>query len=202
MTIIRFNYTMDGKARPRAPQVLIVDFVEGAPTICMYTGMYTAHEVRDMPKQSAGLLMYRRTGQDIEVLLVHPGGPFWAKKDLGAWSIPKGEFTADEDPLAAAQREFGEETGMRPDGPFARLVPIRQPSGKTIHAWAFEGNCDADAIRSNSFSMEWPPRSGRQQEFPEVDRAGWFTVDVAKEKIIKGQLGFIEELARLAQQDS
>ena len=151
-------------------------------------------------KQSAGFLMYRRTGSGIEIFLVHPGGPFWAKKDLGAWSIPKGEFTADEDPLAAAQREFEEETSIRPEGPFTRLAPIRQPSGKTIHAWAFEGDCAADATRSNSFSMEWPPRSGRQQEFPEVDRAEWFTIEVAKEKIIKGQLGFIEELTRLARQ--
>jgi predicted NUDIX family NTP pyrophosphohydrolase len=149
-----------------------------------------------MPKQSAGLLMYRRTGSGLEVFLVHPGGPFWAKKDLGAWSIPKGELAANEDPLVAAQREFEEETGMRPDGLFIRLTPIKQPSGKTIHAWAFEGDCDADAIRSNSFSMEWPPRSGRQQEFPEVDRAEWFTIEVAKEKIVKGQSGFIQELER------
>ena len=149
-----------------------------------------------MPKQSAGLLMYRRTGSGLEVFLVHPGGPFWAKKDLGAWSIPKGELAANEDPLVAAQREFEEETGMRPDGLFIRLTPIKQPSGKTIHAWAFEGDCNADAIRSNSFSMEWPPRSGRQQEFPEVDRAEWFTIEVAKEKIVKGQSGFIQELER------
>lgn len=147
-----------------------------------------------MPKQSAGLLMYRRVGKEVEVLLVHPGGPFWARKDIGAWSIPKGEFTADEDPLAAAQREFEEETGIRPDGSFIQLAPIKQPSGKTIHAWAFEGDCDADAIHSNTFSMEWPPRSGRQEEFPEVDKAGWFTIDIAKEKIIRGQRGFIEEL--------
>jgi len=117
-------------------------------------------------KQSAGLLMYRRRDGRMEVFLVHPGGPFWAKKDAAAWSIPKGEFAADEDPLAAAQREFAEETGLTPSGPFTALTPIKQTGGKIVQAWAVEGDCDPAAVRSNTFTMEWPPRSGRRQEFP------------------------------------
>ena len=150
-----------------------------------------------MAKHSAGLLMYRRRQGVLEVFLVHPGGPLWARKDLGSWTIPKGEFIAAEDPLAAARREFAEETGLPAAGPFLALTPIRQPSGKTIQAWAFPGDCDARAIRSNTFAMEWPPRSGQQEIFPEVDRAEWFQVDLAKDKIIKGQVGFLEELQRL-----
>jgi len=128
-----------------------------------------------MANNSAGLLMYRHRGGILQVFLVHPGGPYWAKKDLGSWSIPKGEFTPDEDPLEAAKREFEEETGFSASGPFSPLTPIKQPSGKIVQAWAFEGDGDPSAIKSNTFSMEWPPRSGKYQEFPEVDRAGWFT---------------------------
>jgi predicted NUDIX family NTP pyrophosphohydrolase len=145
-------------------------------------------------KESAGLLMYRLRNSTLEVFLVHPGGPYWAKKDLGAWSIPKGEFEAGEDRLDAAKREFQEETGFLPEGNFIALNPIKQPGGKLVHAWMVKGDCDAKAIVSNRFSMEWPPRSGKRQEFPEVDRAEWFTIDAAKKKILKGQVGFLEEL--------
>ena len=148
-----------------------------------------------MPKRSAGLLMYRRSGGHLEVLLVHPGGPFWMNKDLGAWTIPKGEYTGDEEPLAAAMREFQEETGLVASGPFRPLTPIKQPGGKIVHAWAFEGDCDAGALKSNNFSLEWPRGSGRMQEFPEVDRAGWFRIEDARRKILPSQTGFLEELA-------
>lgn len=147
-----------------------------------------------MPKHSAALLLYRRRQGVLEVFLVHPGGPFWAKKDAGAWSLPKGEYSPPEDPLAAARREFQEETGLAAAGDFIPLTPLRQPSGKLIHAWAVAGDCDAGAIRSNTFTLEWPPRSGLRQEFPEVDRAAWFTLEAAREKIIKGQAPFLEEL--------
>jgi len=150
-----------------------------------------------MPKTSAGLLMYRSQEEVFEVFLVHPGGPFWAKKDLGSWSIPKGEFDPDDDPLASAKREFEEETGFAAVGEFKLLAPLKQPSGKIVHAWAFEGDCDPKAINSNTFSIEWPPWSGKMQAFPEVDRAGWFTIDAAKKKILKGQVGFLEELQDL-----
>jgi predicted NUDIX family NTP pyrophosphohydrolase len=150
-----------------------------------------------MPKKSAGLLMYRRRRGVFQVFLVHPGGPFWQKKDAGSWSIPKGEYLPGEDPLEAAKREFQEETSVEASGEFIALTPRKQPNGKIISAWAFEGDCDASAIKSNTFLTEWPPRSGRQQEFPEVDRAGWFSVPVAKEKIIKGQSGFLEELTQV-----
>jgi predicted NUDIX family NTP pyrophosphohydrolase len=150
-----------------------------------------------MPKKSAGLLMYRWRHRILEVFLVHPGGPFWQKKDLGSWSIPKGEYTAEEDPLEVAKREFQEETGFEASGEFVPLTSRRQPSGKVIIAWALEGDCDASTIKSNTFSMEWPPRSGKQQEFPEVDRAGWFSIPDAKEKIIKGQSSFIDELTQI-----
>lgn len=149
----------------------------------------------DMSKKSAGLLMYRWRNGILEVLLVHPGGPFWTKKDVGSWSIPKGEYTSEEeDPLEVAKREFHEETGFTASGEFIPLTPLKQPSGKIITSWAFEGDCDASAIKSNTFVIEWPPHSGRQQEFPEVDRAGWFSIPAAKEKIIKGQAGFLDEL--------
>ena len=139
--------------------------------------------------------MYRSREGSLEVLLVHPGGPFWAKKDEGAWSIPKGEFNIDtEDPLEAARREFEEETGFTPEGGFISLDTLAQSSMKIVHAWAVEGDCDAAHIKSNTFSMEWPPRSGKQQEFPEVDRAGWFAVETAKTKILKGQTAFIDRL--------
>jgi len=147
-----------------------------------------------MSKQSAGLLMYRFHDGNLEIFLVHMGGPYWAKKDLGAWSIPKGEYESGEDPFEAAKREFLEETGFAAIGKFTRLKDLKQPGGKVISVWAFEGDCDAKAIRSNTFSMEWPPRSGQFREFPEVDRAEWFRPEVAKEKILKGQRLFIEEL--------
>ncbi len=150
-----------------------------------------------MPKKSAGLLMYRRRRGVLEVFLVHPGGPFWQKKDGGSWSIPKGEYTSGEDPLEVAKREFREETSFDVSGEFIPLTPRKQPSGKLITAWALEGDCDASAIKSNTFLMEWPPRSGGQREFPEVDRAGWFSMSVAKEKITKGQSGFLDELAQI-----
>lgn len=151
-----------------------------------------------MAKQSAGLLMYRRRHGSLEIFLVHPGGPFWARKDLGAWSIPKGEFS-DEDPLQAARREFEEETGFPVSAgeAFLPLEAVRQPGGKTVHAWAFEGDCDAEEVTSNTFSMEWPRGSGREQEFPEVDRAEWFTLDTARTKILKGQRPLLEQLAGL-----
>ncbi len=152
-----------------------------------------------MPKHSAGLLLYRRRPGGLEVLLVHPGGPFWAGKDEGAWSIPKGEYPPDEDPLAAAYREFKEETCCSAQGEVSPLTTLKQPSGKIIQAWALEGDCDADAIRSNTFSLEWPPNSGRRQEFPEVDRAAWFPLEIARKKIIRGQAGFLEELGHILQ---
>jgi predicted NUDIX family NTP pyrophosphohydrolase len=131
---------------------------------------------------------------------VHPGGPFWARRDQGAWSIPKGEYAPGEDPLAAARREFAEETGILADGDAIALSPIRQKGGKLIRAFALEGDCDPSAIESNRFTMEWPPRSGRQQEFPEVDRAGWFTLDAARKKLLDAQVALVEELARLLEQ--
>jgi predicted NUDIX family NTP pyrophosphohydrolase len=147
-----------------------------------------------MPKVSAGILMYRRRGNDMEVFLVHPGGPFWSGKDDGAWSIPKGLINPDEDALSAAQREFTEETGFTASGPFVRLAPITQPGGKKVHAWALESDCDPSAIRSNTFSMEWPPRSGNWKEFPEVNRAEWFSLKEAEKKINRGQLPLLDEL--------
>jgi predicted NUDIX family NTP pyrophosphohydrolase len=151
----------------------------------------------NMAKKSAGLLMFRRGSGVVEVFLVHPGGPFWARKDEGVWSIPKGEYAPGEDPFEAARREFQEETGFQAGGDLIPLTPRKQPSGKVISAWAVEGDCDASAIKSNTFSMEWPPRSGKQQEFPEVDRAGWFTIPAAKEKILKGQAPFLDELMEI-----
>ena len=138
--------------------------------------------------------MYRTCNQRLELFLVHPGGPFWARKDEGAWSIPKGEYSDDEDPLKAATREFEEETGFEAVGEMLELTAIKQQGGKIVRAWAVEGDCDATAIKSNTFSMEWPPRSGKSREFPEIDRAEWFDVKQAREKILKGQIGLIEEL--------
>jgi predicted NUDIX family NTP pyrophosphohydrolase len=149
-----------------------------------------------MERKSAGLLMYRRRDRHVEVLLIHPGGPFWATKDDGAWSIPKGEFT-NEEPLEAAKREFREETGFSVDGDFQSLAPIKQAGGKTVHAWAVAGDCDADAIRSNTFTMEWPPRSGQLKAYPEADRAAWFSLPQAREKILKSQQPLLDELERL-----
>ncbi len=148
-----------------------------------------------MPKRSAGLLMYRRSRGTLEVLLVHPGGPFWEKKDLGSWSIPKGEYEAGEEALAAATREFQEETGLVAEGPYTPLTPIRQQGGKLVQAWAFEGDCDAESLKSTTFSLEWPPGSGRRREFPEVDRAGWFGIEEAKRKILPAQADLLDELA-------
>ena len=150
-----------------------------------------------MPKRSAGLLMFRRLDSEIQVFLVHPGGPFWKKKDKGAWSIPKGEYQEGENPLDAAKREFDEETGMKAQGEFIELGQIKQPGGKIIAAWAFKGDCSPNAIRSNSFSMEWPPKSGHKQDFPEVDRADWFALHEARKRILKGQVGFLDRLVRL-----
>jgi len=150
-----------------------------------------------MAKKSAGLLLYREGSGGLQVLLVHPGGPFWARKDDGAWSIPKGELADGEDPLAAAEREFEEETGARPSGDFIPLDPLKQPGGKLVFAWALRADFDTASLRSNMFSMEWPPRSGRHSEFPEVDRAGWFGMDEARRKILKGQAGFLDQVIRL-----
>jgi predicted NUDIX family NTP pyrophosphohydrolase len=147
-----------------------------------------------MAQKSAGILMYRGTGSELAVLLVHPGGPFWAKRDDGAWSIPKGLYTGDADPLSAARREFHEETGALVDGPFRELGEFRQPSGKTIAAWAVEGEFDPHKLQSNTLAMEWPPKSGLQREFAEVDRAGWFRPAEAMCKIVTGQKPILEKL--------
>ena len=152
-----------------------------------------------MTTLSAGLLLYRRAGDDIEVLLVHPGGPFWAKKDDGAWSVPKGEYEEGEDPLDAAKREFSEELGADPPDVRAAafLGELRQPSGKRVSAWALEGDLDVTDVWSNTFTMEWPPRSGRTAEFPEVDRAGWFALEAARRKLLRGQVPFVDALASM-----
>jgi len=150
-------------------------------------------------KKSAGILLYRMVKEKPEVLLVHPGGPFWKNKDEGAWSVPKGEFTDDEDALDAAKREFEEETGFSCKGDFIALSPVKLKSGKTVYAWALEKNIDADQIKSNEFEMEWPPKSGKKQRFPEIDRAVWFTPAVAKQKINLSQCAFIDELVSLLQ---
>jgi predicted NUDIX family NTP pyrophosphohydrolase len=150
-----------------------------------------------MSRISAGLLMYRLNGGVIQFLLAHPGGPFFQNKDEGHWSIPKGEQDAGEDLLVTAQREFEEETGVKPTGPFLPLAPIVQKGGKIVHAWAFQGDCDTAAIRSNTFTMEWPPKSGRQQEFPEIDRAEFFDLAMARKKIKTGQEALIEELVAI-----
>jgi predicted NUDIX family NTP pyrophosphohydrolase len=149
-----------------------------------------------MPKISAGLLLYRIRDGAPEFLLVHPGGPFWKNKDDGAWSIPKGEIGDNEEPLAAAIREFEEELGFKPSGPFIELTPIKQKAGKLVHAWAFSGDCAPTQIKSNTFSMEWPPKSGKRAEFPEVDRAEFFNLEAAKTKINQAQIPLLEELQR------
>ena len=150
-----------------------------------------------MAKKSAGIVLYRYRDSTLEIFLVHPGGPFWKNKDSGAWSIPKGEFDLREDPLQAASREFHEETGCSVDGSFIALGPVRQAGGKIVHAWAVEGDCEAESISSNSFTIEWPPRSRQRKEFPEVDRAGWFSLQLAREKILKGQLMLLDKLQRI-----
>jgi predicted NUDIX family NTP pyrophosphohydrolase len=152
---------------------------------------------RTMAKQSAGLLVYRKRAGKLEVLLVHPGGPFWGNKDAGAWSIPKGEFTEDEDPLAAAKREFLEELGISVDGAFIELKPIKQRSGKTVYAWAVEAELDVSCFTSNTFKIELPRGSGKFQEFPEVDRAEWFDLETAREKMNEAQCQFLDQLESL-----
>lgn len=144
-------------------------------------------------RKSAGLLLFRKTCEQPEFFLVHPGGPFWKGKEKGAWSIPKGEFT-NEEPLAAAIREFKEETGIDVTGEFVPLTPVKMKSGKLIYAWAVEGNADADNITSNHFDLEWPPRSGKRLSVPEVDKAGWFTSSIALELVNPSQAAFLNEL--------
>ena len=147
-----------------------------------------------MAKRSAGLLLFRRRGEVIEVFLVHPGGPFWAKKELGAWSIPKGEFAEGEDPLAAAQREFTEETGFAAPRDAVALGELKQAGGKMVMVWAAEGDCDPEKLVSNRCEIEWPPRSGRKMEIPEVDRGAWYAMDKARERILQSQQPFLERL--------
>ena len=149
-----------------------------------------------MAKLSAGLLLFRRIDRHLELFLVHPGGPFWARKDDGAWSLPKGEYSDAENPLEAAKREFQEETNISVDGDFLPLGELRQPSGKVITAWALEKDVDPTLVKSNLFSMEWPPKSGKTQDFPEVDRAAWFPLSQARTKLLKGQVAFINRLAK------
>ncbi|HUH66606.1 MAG TPA: NUDIX domain-containing protein [Syntrophales bacterium] len=152
-----------------------------------------------MTRKSAGLLLYRRRGKNTEVFLVHPGGPIWAGRDAGAWSIPKGEFGPEEDPLRAARREFEEETGssFKTESSFIPLKPVKQRNNKLVYAWAVEGDSDAGPVASNTFSLEWPPRSGTIREFPEIDRAAWFTIEEARKKIFNGQIGLLDELEKI-----
>jgi predicted NUDIX family NTP pyrophosphohydrolase len=150
-----------------------------------------------MAKKSAGLLMYRVRNGKLEVLLVHLGGPFWMKKDAGAWFVPKGEVEPGEDELGAAKREFKEETGFDPGDELQPLGSVKHKSGKTVTAWAFEGDCDPSALRSNTFTIEWPPRSGKQREFPEIDRADFFAIDAAREKIHPAEYDFVLRLQSL-----
>ena len=152
-----------------------------------------------MKKLSAGILLYRLCGGEVEVFLVHPGGPYWTRKDEGAWSIPKGEYEAGEDPLRTAKREFYEETGFEVCGSFHPLAPLRQPSGKVVSAWAVQGDVNAAAVKSNTFVLEWPPHSGKTQEFPEVDRGAWFDLPTARMKLQPGQRAFLDQLQQLLQ---
>ena len=149
-----------------------------------------------MVKQSAGLLMYRHSHSELEVLLVHPGGPLFAKKEFGVWSIPKGEYGIGEDAFSAACREFQEETGLYPTEPFIELSEIRQSGGKRVKVWGFEGDCDPNTLVSNTFEMEWPPRSGKIQSFPEIDRGGWFGYQEARKKILASQIPLLDELEK------
>jgi predicted NUDIX family NTP pyrophosphohydrolase len=151
-----------------------------------------------MPRISAGLLLFRQHDGQLEVFLVHHGGPFWRNKDLGAWSIPKGECAPGEDALMTARRELREETGFDVDGPFTSLHPIRQAGGKIVQAWAAPADLEPSRLVSNTFTVEWPPRSGRQQEFPEVDRAAWFPLDDARVRILAGQVPLLDELVTVA----
>lgn len=165
---------------------------------CRTSGALQSYNVSMPKKQSAGLLLYRRSSGNLEVLLVHPGGPFWKNKDEGAWTIPKGEFDENEDPLIAAKREFEEETGTTaPTGEYKTLQPIKQRAGKIVHAWAVEAEFDVASLRSNTFSIEWPPRSGKQQDFPEIDRAEWMEPEVAREKILQAQVGLVDEVVSI-----
>ena len=151
-----------------------------------------------MPKKlSAGILLYRKSVGRLEVFLVHPGGAFWAKKDAGAWSIPKGEYLEGEDPASVARREFAEETGCELTGSMRPLTPLKQPSGKVISAWAVEGDLDPATLKSNTFALEWPPRSGKIQQCPEVDRGAWFDLPTAGDKLLAGQRPFLDQLSRL-----
>jgi predicted NUDIX family NTP pyrophosphohydrolase len=150
-----------------------------------------------MPKRSAGLMMFRRLNDELEVFLVHPGGPIWAKKDKGAWTVPKGEYEDGEDPLAAAKREFEEETGFTATGEFLDLGEIKQKSGKRVTAWSFEGDCDPASLQSNTCEIEWPPRSGRWLEIPEVDRGCWFSIEEAREYIREEQRPLLDNLGKL-----
>ena len=150
-----------------------------------------------MAKQSAGVLLFRKKREQLEVFLVHPGGPFWIKKDAGAWSIPKGEIETGEEALQVAKREFKEETGQEIEGSFSELQPVKQKAGKIIKAWAVEGDIDENTIVSNTFEIEWPPGSGKKKIFPEVDKAQWFSLTEASEKINPGQLPLIEELQQI-----
>jgi predicted NUDIX family NTP pyrophosphohydrolase len=150
--------------------------------------------VTAISKQSAGILLYRRKGNGIEVLLGHPGGPFWSRRDLGSWSIPKGLIAEGETLLAAAKREFAEETGHRPRGKSLPLGEAKQPGGKVVHVWAVEEDWDAASLRSNMFELEWPPKSSRRQTFPELDRAAWFRIEEARARILKGQVVFLDRL--------
>jgi len=152
-----------------------------------------------MAKKSAGILAYRRVNKELEVLLVHPGGPFFIKKDAASWSIPKGEFPEDEDPLTAAKREIHEELGFTPQGEYVPLSPLKQKSGKIVYAWVVETDFDVANMVSNTFTIEWPPRSGKMKEFPEVDKAAWYNVSQAREKINPAQAAFIDELKKLLQ---
>jgi len=151
-------------------------------------------KIEPMKKQSAGLIMFRIRNGVLEALLAHPGGPFWQKKDIGAWTIPKGEIEKAADPLMTAQREFEEETGLKATGPFYPLGSVVQKSRKTIHAWAFRGNCDPSAIRSNLVEIEWPPRSGRKFTIPEIDRAAFFSLGETSQKLNPAQVPFLIRL--------
>lgn len=155
-----------------------------------------------MSKQAAGILLYRHGPRGLEVLLAHPGGPLWARKDLGAWTIPKGQFTDTESPLAAARREFEEEMGSPPVGEFVEIGSIRQPSGKVVHVFVAASDFDVSTVRSNLFSLEWPPKSGQRAQFPEVDRAAWFSIEEARKRILKGQQPFLDRLLALLKSEA
>lgn len=157
---------------------------------------FTAETTTVMPLHSAGIILFRLRNRALQVMLVHPGGPFWVHRDLESWSMPKGLVAPDEPPLATAKREFAEETGFDIDGDFIDLGSLRQPSGKIIRAWAVEGDMDVSKIHSNTFSLEWPAKSGIVKEYPEVDRGAWFSIDLARAKITKGQRPFLDRLVR------